>query len=131
MNKCVRWTLEHFTFLIRLAFLAALFYFVLWKAFLCDMCYKSYHALSGDWWRSKTDPWITNASCFNTLLNWPILIICLVILAAFSVFVFVFTLLVSCPIFLFSKYSPKDKKKYLGETVLITLWAFFRGLNKE
>jgi len=59
--------------LFRLAALCAFVYYIVWERLLIRWLMGSYFALYKNWWHSpKTDPWITNASYFNALINWPI-----------------------------------------------------------
>jgi hypothetical protein len=122
-NRCLRLVLEPFTFLIRLGFIVSYTYFIIWRLLICVFCYKGYHALNDNWWKAKTDPWVTNASYINAVLNWPIWIISLVICVLLTFYAF--GLALSVFMILVPSLSAKMRRG-LFELVKL-LWSFLRG----
>lgn len=71
-NKILRMIVEPFLVLFRLAYTCAFVYFVLYRLFIQDFLRGCLFACTKNWWAKKTDPWVTNASYFNAIINWPI-----------------------------------------------------------
>jgi hypothetical protein len=71
-NKTLRMIVEPFLVLFRLAATCALAYFVLYKLWIQDFLVGCFFACTENWWAKKTDPWVTNASYFNAIINWPV-----------------------------------------------------------
>jgi len=69
-NQCLRYCLEPFLVLFKVFQLAVYFYFIFWQQFCKILVVKWWNANTMNWWKSKNDPWITNASYFNAVLCW-------------------------------------------------------------
>jgi len=76
-----------------------------------------------NWWKNKTDPWVTNASYLNAFWAWPLwFVACVIMLYACLGVIF---LLVNC----FIRSARRDIMKLFFE-LPISLWCYLRGLSK-
>ena len=69
-NKCLRYACEPFLILFRLVSLLLYAYYVVLYNFLYRFLYGSFHSFSANYWHSKDDPWVTNASYANAIFSW-------------------------------------------------------------
>ena len=96
-NKCLRMMAEPFVVLFRLAVTCAFAYFVLYRLCIQDYLVGCFFACKKNWWAKKTDPWVTNASYFNAIINWPVFFFgCIQMLWIVFVLVMLIKELLSC-----------------------------------
>jgi len=76
-----------------------------------------------NWWKNKTDPWVTNASYLNAFWAWPLwFVACVLMLYAC---LGVLAILVNC----FKRSVRRDIFKFLFKLPM-WLWCYLRGLSE-
>jgi hypothetical protein len=61
---------EPFLILFRLVITSAFAYYIIFRLVIVDYLVGSFFDIYSNWWKSRSDQWITNASSFNAFINW-------------------------------------------------------------
>jgi len=89
-NTCLYIVTEFVMTLVRIAVLGAFCYYVIWKQTI--PLFKHWALINSDnWWKQKTDPFLTNDSLINAFFCWFIWIIMLIAITGLT-----FSLVINC-----------------------------------
>ena len=127
-NKYLRFIFEPFLILLRLAMAAVFSKFILYQTMFSRLILSSYHALYQNWWHDpKKEPFITNASYFNALINWPIWFI-----TWLSMFLAVLTFFKMLQWHIGADFA-RLRRFFVWSIIKIFqyFWLFLLGLNKK
>lgn len=68
-NRALRYICKPFLILFRVCAFVAIVYYE-WNMMIMNAIPRWYHIWRDNWWKSKNDPFYTNASCWNSFMNY-------------------------------------------------------------